>query len=92
MEIIIKMSDATYEKCKKLVEIGKANYLETKIANSTPLPENATNGDMIKALFPNVRITEMLEVGVVQVHDGLLGESRNFSCDWWNAPYERGES
>lgn len=47
-----------------------------------------TNGDVIQAVFPSVRIIEMPEVGVVQVHDGLLGESRNFSCDWWNSPYK----
>lgn len=50
--------------------------------------KDKSNGDVIKAMFPNVRIIEMPEVGVVQVHDGLLGESRNFSWDWWNSPYK----
>lgn len=47
-----------------------------------------TNGDVIKAMFPNIRIIEMPEVEVVEVHDGLLGESRNFSWGWWNSPYK----
>lgn len=52
------------------------------------LTQNTTNGDVIKAAFPNVRIIEMPEVGVIEVHDGLLGESRNFSWEWWYTPYK----
>ena len=57
--------------------------------------KDKTNGDVIKAMFPNVRILDMSEVGVVQlVWEGIdvfLGESRNFSCEWWNSPYKESD-
>lgn len=46
------------------------------------IPVNATNGDMIKALFPNEEIVES---------DGAcvyVGVKMRFDKDWWNAPYE----
>lgn len=58
--------------------------------------EGKTNGDVIKAMFPNVRILDMSEVGVVQLVwegvDVFLGESRNFNCDWYNAPYKESDN
>ncbi len=39
------------------------------------IPNGATNGDMIKAMFP---------------HDYIKIYDRSVSS-WWNAPYERGE-
>ena len=56
------------------------------------LTQNTTNGDVIKALFPNIRIIDMPEVEVVQVvneeNDIFWGESRNFHYTWWNSPYK----
>ena len=42
-----------------------------------PIPEGATNGDMIKALFPT-------EYGTLNfdIHRG----------SWWNSPYRQGET
>ena len=54
------------------------------------IPENATNGDMIKAVFPNI-IVEYgygLAIGV----DFGVGGERDLSRDWWNAPYKRGDT
>ena len=51
-----------------------------------------TNGDVIKAMFPNIRIIDMPDVEVVQVvneeNDIFWGESRNFHYTWWNSPYK----
>jgi hypothetical protein len=47
------------------------------------IPKNATNGDVIKALFPNVSVCE---------HNGGATYSVNneykFNATWWNAPYK----
>lgn len=55
-----------------------------------------TNGDVIKALFPNIRIIDMPGVEVVQVvneeNDIFWGESRNFHYNWWNSPYKEGDT
>ena len=45
--------------------------------NAIPIPDGATNGDMIKAVFP-------LEVW-------LQMKAREFNKSWWNAPYEGGK-
>lgn len=61
------------------------------LVSAIPIPEGATNGDMIKTMFPNARFgmeyTYMVCVKLPyhSEHDtGLL-----FDKDWWNAPYMR---
>lgn len=56
-----------------------------------PIPPKTTNGDMIKAMFPDAKVNTTKYSYVVEVklpyhteHDtGLL-----FDKDWWNAPYK----
>ncbi len=66
-------------------------YDEIKYAETVlTIPDNPTNGDMIKALFPGAKIDANVYTYVIEVklpyhtkHDtGLL-----FDKDWWNAPY-----
>lgn len=48
--------------------------------------ENSTNGDIIKAMFPNREIVEhdtWIELSFV---DGM----DEFDKNWWNAPYKGG--
>ena len=54
------------------------------IANGTPIPDNATNGDMIKAMFPNELLTSITSTL-------WWGDNMSFYKDWWNAPYKGGE-
>ena len=54
--------------------------------NSTPISDNATNGDVIKAMFPKREVIE---------HDTYIevawGEGMDeFDKNWWNAPYQKG--
>ena len=52
--------------------------------------ENMTNGDVMKAIFPDI---EVRKFGVVTEVKGLdcskeaLLPYRHFWTDWWNAPY-----
>jgi hypothetical protein len=51
------------------------------------IPDGATNGDMIMAMFPNAKANVFAkEVGV----KGLDTYSV-FTKKWWNAPYEGGK-
>ena len=50
------------------------------------IPEGATNGDVIKTMFPNAKITEY---GDCLVDFTYQTESQFFTLDWWNAPYKR---
>lgn len=53
------------------------------------IPEGATNGDMVKVVFPN------FEENVTIVCDTILLErympycKMQFHRDWWDSPYER---
>ncbi len=53
------------------------------------IPENATNGDMIKALFPNVEVKE--KNNGYEVYFGVGTAIQLFNNQWWNAPYDRSE-
>lgn len=51
------------------------------IANGTPIPDNATNGDVVKAMFPNELLTSITSTL-------WWGDNMSFNKDWWNAPYK----
>ena len=51
--------------------------------NGTPIPDNTTNGNVIKALYPNERIGHCEDCTD-------LGDIATFDDDWWNAPYQKG--
>lgn len=56
--------------------------------NAVVIPDNATNGDMIKALFPNG-----IQINDTPIISYSFGEYRfRFSDEWWNAPYKKGEN
>jgi len=52
------------------------------------LKDNCTNGDMIKAMFPSVRIYQSGGYTSCLFQPSVMLEDTK--SDWWNAPYERG--
>lgn len=56
------------------------------------LPKNATNGDMIKTIFPNAEIKEIRgsfdKNKLLGYRTWLDGHSQDYFLDWWNAPYK----
>lgn len=59
------------------------------IRNGIVLPQNSTNGEMIKAMFPNAHIEYWAEYSTYNVEFPNDNAVKHFSYDWWNAPYER---
>lgn len=63
--------------------------------NGIVIPDNPTNGDVIKALFPNFKFNEEwkatrhFELQSEQGHIEITGIA---TSDWWNAPYKPQES
>lgn len=62
------------------------------IVNGTPIPDNATNGDALKATFPNIEATEIktntggyIEVKYLDTTDKC--DATAFRKNWWNALY-----
>ena len=61
---------------------------ELSTVPTIPIPDNATNGDVIKALFPTIKTKEYHTF--IRVIDGEEYCSINY--DWWNSPYKKGET
>lgn len=54
------------------------------IKKGLPVSDNATNGDVIKAVFPKANVWESAGRICVDGHGCL----KTFSIVWWNAPYK----
>ena len=61
------------------------------IKSGISIPDNATNGDMIKAIFPNGKVIERDEAtGYEQMLDDKYSYCSWFDGLWWNSPYQKG--
>ena len=62
-------------------------HIAELLAEKMILGENPTNGDVIISMYPNLRYT---------IHGNrivtTIGVASSFDLDWWNAPYEGGNS
>ena len=59
------------------------------------IPDGATNGNMIKAMFPYIEIKDNCDMYYsVNIENLSTDKGLNtvgFKKDWWNAPYKRGD-
>ena len=91
MRILIDISDKDYEKLKD----GHIPFsILDVMQNGTPIPDNATNGDVIKAMFPNARVYKC-ENFVEFWYSDWYSEAENgrhvkFRTSWWDTPYQKG--
>ena len=82
MKKIIDMPDDWEKRIGEMLDFQIVDCLYAIIRNGTPIPNNATNGDVIKAMFkPN---------HVERTDDNVIVENYDFNKDWWNSLYERG--
>lgn len=72
---------------------GFTSYSQSQIngaveVQAIPIPEGATNGDMIKAMFHNIksRLDEKTGIILVKWTDGT---TKTFKASWWFAPYTK---
>ena len=87
MKIIVEIPDNNYELMSKLPKPKGTDSLSMflrMIQNSIAISNDATNGDIIKAMFPNASI----EVRNISVYVDL-GNIVGFSRSWWDAPYKQ---
>lgn len=63
---------------------------QTQFHNAIIIPENATNGDMIKAMFPYIKIHEHEKTDICDayIQIDIWDFSIYVSKEWWNAPYK----
>ena len=69
-----------YEDCGMEIIINLVEDAPT--VNAVIIPEGATNGDVIKAIFPN-------EVGYGEGATCIYYRKMCFDLDWWNSPYRK---
>lgn len=69
----------------KGLAISESQIANASTANAIPIPKYATNGDMIKAMFPNLIYHEGMNKERIFDRDLIVGDVFN---DWWNAPYK----
>lgn len=63
------------------------------IHNAIIVPNNATNGDVIKAMFPDCEQKEHIDNGYFEMYfnnDIRDASYMRVSKEFWNAPYKRG--
>ena len=83
-KILIDIPDKNYnELMNNYLSVECKRKLVFAIENGTVLSDNATNGDVIKALFPNC-----IYVGtcVLNKHEDIL--LRDVNYNWWTSPYK----
>ena len=83
MKLIIEIPDNTYADIQEHKRYTDFTILDLIKAtrHGIPIPDNATNGDVLKAIFKPNRITRM---------DDIVREEYDFTHEWWNAPYKKG--
>ena len=83
---------------KVLLEIDEEEYIQRVMGNTQigellrrgkPINDHVTvtNGDVLKALFPNIDTSVSGEGDVIDVYN-LGVYCQTFDTEWWNAEYE----
>ena len=75
MKLIINISDESYDKA--LNGIINCKECFDAIVYGTPIPDNATNGDVVQMIFPDKD----------NFNDGY---GCYFYKTWWDEPYQKG--
>lgn len=93
MKVLVDIDDKLYKEVKNPnIESGyNSNNCYDAIWKGIPIDDNATNGDMIKAMFPKAIKSNYIESSIdfedyveIYLGDYLM----RVSYDWWNAPYK----
>ena len=69
---------------------GMGDNAQKIIAQGTPIPDNATNGDVIKAIFPNGKYTEYFADVEMKTEENDKRFKSVFDRDWWDELYQKG--
>lgn len=101
MKLVIDIQDDVYRVLKEdIYPIPDTERLalvfKTLVKKGTPLPDHATNGDVIKALFPHISIEDNCQkyysVDIENLSKDKSFNTVGFRKDWWNAPYKAGDA
>lgn len=90
MHVVIEIPKFVYDmtKAQKKVIDADVDIVGKAIVEGSVLPDNATNGDVIKALFPDG--SQVKGAGIYVMNDNKSNIFYDF--DWWNALYKVGDT
>lgn len=104
MKVLVEIPDEEFEQLGNYenLTVRRAQLLANDIVarvrdgqpikGAIPIPDGATNGDMIKMLFPNLMVTVLSDAKPIP-YVMVMGENYEFNntypLDWWNSPYKR---
>ena len=88
MKLIINIPEETYDFIKRTGYHAQSLY--EAIKNGIPIPDNATNGDVIKAMFPNGKYNEYFADVEMKTEENDTRFKSVFDRDWWDEPYQKG--
>ena len=60
-----------------------------QLKNAIPISDNATNGEVIKAIFPNLMVEDNGSSIYLRYPDGGWIVYDRKWWNWWNAPYKK---
>ena len=83
MKIVIDIPEELHDEIIHDESCG-LHELTRAVAKGTLIPDNATNGDVIKAMFPN---RDFIDRGYIYQYP-LDEMYHDFSIGWWNAQYQ----
>lgn len=73
---------------EEIADLENALYDARKqLKNVISIPDNATNGDAIKTILPNLEINPDPYIPSVDIYIGGILMMR-VDREWWNAPYK----
>ena len=97
MELIIDIPEEIYESSKRECKENDDLIIDTftfAIGYGTPIPDNATNGDVIRAMFPNTSFHYHKASDIVDDYVSVCindcDTQQDYSMAWWNALYQKG--
>lgn len=97
MKLIIDIPEKIEEYIKDYIPIGAGNNvfcypdeIVRMIQNGTPIPDNATNGDVIKAIFPCSKYNEYFADVEMKTEENDTRFKSVFDRDWWDELYQKG--
>lgn len=87
MKMLIDISKNNYNQIREGFYEDNCGIMAISIIDGTPIPDNATNGDIIKAMFPDAEVILNRKNTISWMYKGMI---KTYPLNWWNAPYQKG--
>lgn len=85
MKVMVELPEKNYKELRNnFLSAECKSILKKAINKGVVIPDNATNGDVIKALFPDCERESRLNEECIEV----MGAYRVVDRSWWDAAYK----